>query len=268
MTKKVIKDKFALYLASVQDPLSDIERVGLIYEEIFSKTAQKLREDFSAAFALSCCWVQSDKQRSAIAIDIDHDTIEYGKKNYLANLSVNEQTRMDVRVGNAIVQTEPVDIIATFNFSYNLLHERSELLSYFRKCHSSLNEKGMLIIDNFGGSDSEELVIQETFIDNNDYISPFTFEFERKSFNPITRRAQYSINFIYPDGPELMDAFKYDFRMWSIPELRDIMKEAGFSKSLVYWETPEGETVAENDFYASEKEENTSSWNAYIVAIK
>lgn len=268
MTKIITQDKHALYLASVQDPLSDIERIALIYEEIFSRTALKLREDFSAAFALSCCWVQSDQRKTAIAIDIDHATIEYGKTNYLVNLSADEQSRMDVRVENAIVQTDPVDIIATFNFSYCLIHERSELLSYFKKCHASLNQQGMLIIDNFGGSDSEELEIQETFVNHNDYIAPFIFQFERKSFNPISRRSQYAIHFIYPDGPQLTDAFTYDFRMWSIPEIRDIMQEAGFSSSLVYWEVAEDEPIIKNDFYASEEEENINSWNAYIIGIK
>lgn len=268
MTKKIINDKHALYLASVQDPLSDIERISIIYEELFSKKALKLREDFSAAFALSCCWVQSDKQRSAIAIDIDQPTIEYGRSNYLVNMCPDEQLRMDVRVANAIAQTDPVDIIATFNFSYCLIHERSELLSYFKKCYASLNQEGMLIIDNFGGSDSENLEIQETYVDNNDSLPPFIFQFERKSFNPINRRAQYAIHFLYPDGPQLIDAFNYDFRMWSIPEIRDLMKEAGFSKSKVYWEAPEDAPITKNDYYASEEEENTSSWNTYVVAIK
>jgi SAM-dependent methyltransferase len=265
--RKQTTDRHALYLASVQDPMSDIERVSKIYHENFGKRALSFREDFSGTFALSCCWVQSDEDRSAIAIDIDHETIEYGKKNYYANLSKSEQERLEVIEGNAIVETDKVDVVATFNFSYCLLHKRAELLEYLKKVHQSLNREGMLILDIFGGSESEIPEVQERDIDNCDYISPFLFEFERKDFNPITRLANYGIHFKYPDGTELLDAFKYHFRMWSITELRDLLEEAGFSKSLVYWEDFDDEGYGNGAFYKTEKEENTYNWNAYIVGL-
>lgn len=261
-------DKHALYLASVQDPVSDVERVSNIYKGHFSREALSFREDFSGTFALSCSWVQSNDKRSSISIDIDHETIEYGKKNYLANMSADEQSRMEVIEGDALVKTSPVDIIATFNFSYCLLHKRAELLDYLKKCHASLNEKGMMIIDIFGGSDSEIPEVQERDIDNCEYITPFIFEFERKDFNPVTRLANYGIHFKYPDGTELVDAYTYHFRMWSITELRDLFEEAGFSRSIVYWEDFDDEGFGNGEFYPTEEEENSVNWNAYIVAIR
>ncbi|MCR9075497.1 MAG: hypothetical protein NXI07_05605, partial [bacterium] len=33
---------------------------------------------------------------------------------------------------------------------------------------------------------------------------------------------------------ELEDAFVYEWRLWSIPELRDAMEDAGFSQTKVY----------------------------------
>jgi hypothetical protein len=33
---------------------------------------------------------------------------------------------------------------------------------------------------------------------------------------------------------EMFDAFVYEWRLWSVPELRDAMDEAGFSKTQVY----------------------------------
>lgn len=265
--RKKTTDRHALYLASVQDPVSDVDRVSNIYSDLFGKRALSFREDFSGTFALSCCWVQSADDRTAISIDIDHETIEYGKKNYFANLAQSEQDRLKVIEGNAIVETDTVDIIATFNFSYCLLHKRAELLEYFKKCHNSLNKDGMLILDIFGGSESEIPEVQERDIDNCDYIAPFVFEFERKDFNPITRLANYGIHFKYPDGTEIIDAFKYHFRMWSITELRDLLDEAGFSKSHVYWEGFDDEGYGNGEFHQSEVEENTYNWNAYIVGI-
>lgn len=261
-------DIHSLYLASVQDPLSDVNRVSKIYSEIFSKQALSLREDFSGTFALSCCWVQSDSKREAIAIDNDKSTLDYGIKNYLGSMSDDQQERLSAKLSDAIIQTAPVDIVATFNFSYCLLHNRETLLSYFKKVHASLNDSGMMIIDLFGGSDSEITEVQERDIDNNDQIQPFTFEFERKTFNPITRIANYAIHFKYPDGTELIDAFTYEFRMWSITEIRDLFKEAGFSDSKVYWEDFDDEGFGNGNYYASEDEENTVNWNSYIVGLK
>jgi hypothetical protein len=268
MSKVKTEDKHALYLASVQDPLGDVERISLIYREIFSKDAKHFREDFSGTFALSCCWVQSQNNRTAIAIDIDNETVQYGQKNYLANMQTDEQKRMDVRVGDAICKTKPVDVIATFNFSYCLIHQRKNLLEYFKNCHASLNQQGMLIMDIFGGSDSEIPEVQIREIDNNDSISPFTFEFERKTFNPISRQAHYGIHFKYPDGTELLNSFTYHFRMWSICEIRDLLEEAGFSKSLIYWEGFDEDGFGNGEFSQTDEEENTLNWNAYIVGVK
>lgn len=266
MKKVKTKDKHALYLASVQDPISDVARLSKIYQEIFKKDAIDFREDFSGTFALSCCWVQSSEERTAIAIDNDHDTIEYGKKYYLPNLSEDEQSRMHVIEGDSISKTKPVDLIAAFNFSYCLLHKRSDLLHYFQKCHESLGPQGMLIMDCFGGSESETPEIQERDIEN-DKIKPFLFEFERKDFNPITRLSNYGIHFKYPDGTEINDAFTYHFRMWSITEIRDLLDEAGFSKSLIYWEGFDKDGFGNGEFHETEDEENTLNWNALIIGI-
>ncbi|MBT3585188.1 MAG: class I SAM-dependent methyltransferase [Halobacteriovoraceae bacterium] len=267
-SRKETTDKHYLYLTSVQDPLSDIERISEIYHQLFSKQALSLREDFSGTFALSCCWVQSDPKRQAIAIDNDPATLEYGKKNYLANMSPEEQARLQVELTDAISITKAVDLVATFNFSYCLIHEREQLLEYFKHVYASLNKSGMLILDLFGGSDSETLEIQEREIDHHEHISPFTFEFERKSFNPINRMANYGIHFKFRNGTELNDAFTYQFRMWSITEIRDLFREAGFQSSKVYWEASDHEGLGNGEFYATEEEENCINWNSYIVGIK
>lgn len=267
-TRIKTEDIHSLYLASVQDPVGDIERISKIYQELFSKKALCFREDFSGTFALSCCWVQSDSKRSAIAIDNHAPTLDYGKKNYLPAMNKDEQSRLQVKLSDAIIKTTPVDVVATFNFSYCLIHERKSLLDYFKKVHSSLNDQGMMIIDLFGGSESETLEIQERDIDNNDQILPFTFEFERKSFNPISRIANYGIHFKYEDGTSIMDAFHYEYRMWSITEIRDLFEEAGFSSSAVYWEDFDEEGLGNGSFYSTEEEENSMNWNSYIVGIK
>ncbi|MGB5339926.1 MAG: class I SAM-dependent methyltransferase, partial [Gammaproteobacteria bacterium] len=59
---------------------------------------------------------------------------------------------------------------------------------------------------------------------------------EHASYNPIDGRMVCHIHFGFPDGSKLKKAFTYDWRLWSLPELRELLDEAGFSKVTVYWE--------------------------------
>ena len=70
------------------------------------------------------------------------------------------------------------------------------------------------------------------------------------------------IHFRFPDGSQLEEAFTYDWRIWSMPELRDILKEVGFKKIVAWWD-------CEDDIIRPRKEvENLVSWVAYLAAWK
>lgn len=261
-------DKYQLYLASVQDPIADIERVLELYSAINKKEAHSLREDFCGSFALSCAFVQSHPERKAISLDIDEEAIDYGKKNYLSNLNESEQKRLKPLVQNSLSATEKVDVAIAFNFSYCLLHTRKELVEYFTHVYNSLEDDGMLVMDTFGGSESEIPEVIERYVDNNDYLSPFTYEFERVDFNAVNRIANYYIHFIFDEGTELRKAFHYEFRMWSINEIRDCLADAGFESSHVFWEECDEQGYGNGNYYQTESEENTVSWNALVVGHK
>ncbi len=62
-------------------------------------------------------------------------------------------------------------------------------------------------------------------------------------------------------------AFTYDWRLWSIPEVRECLLEAGFSKVEIWWDPVEDDE--KDDYYrVSEEEENQEGWLVYIVGIK
>jgi hypothetical protein len=65
----------------------------------------------------------------------------------------------------------------------------------------------------------------------------------------------------------MRNAFTYDWRIWSIPELRDLLIEAGFTETAVYWET-EHKGEATGEYAKSELGDNAYSWIAQVVAIK
>jgi hypothetical protein len=94
-----------------------------------------------------------------------------------------------------------------------------------------------------------------------------TYTWDQKSFNPITRDAQYAIHFKIPGKAPLKNAFTYDWRLWTIPEVRDALEEAGYSRSVVFWETEhKGEGTGE--YVQTEEGDNAYSWIAYVVGIK
>ena len=97
-------------------------------------------------------------------------------------------------------------------------------------------------------------------------LGKVTYTWHQKSFDPITHDASYGIHFKFKDGKVMKDAFTYDWRLWTIPEVRDAMKEAGFPESCVYWETEhKGEGTGE--YIRMENGDNAYAWVAYIVGM-
>ena len=62
-------------------------------------------------------------------------------------------------------------------------------------------------------------------------------------------------------------AFTYDWRLWTLPEIRELLIDCGFSQTTVYWEGTDPETGEGNGEYsATESGDDDPSWIAYIVA--
>lgn len=58
------------------------------------------------------------------------------------------------------------------------------------------------------------------------------FHWDQVSFDPVTNDALFYIHF-KPKGMKKQErVFKYDWRMWSIPELKDILTDCGFKRSM------------------------------------
>jgi hypothetical protein len=62
-------------------------------------------------------------------------------------------------------------------------------------------------------------------------------------------------------------AFEYSWRMWTLPEIRELLAEAGFRRSTVYWEGTEEDTdEGDGEFTPNDTGEADLAWIAYIVA--
>ena len=95
----------------------------------------------------------------------------------------------------------------------------------------------------------------------------FRYEWECRSFNPINHHCEFSIHFKQKGRKKQRDAFTYSWRLWTLPELRDLMEEAGFSRSVVFWEGDDGEGGGNGEFTPAEVEEECAGWVVYVAAL-
>jgi hypothetical protein len=160
-------------------------------------------------------------------------------------------------------KTPSVDTVIALNFSYFLFKTRTALRSYFRSVHDHLVRDGIFICDAYGGSEAFEEMKEERDCDG------FTYIWDQNMVNPITNEVINHIHFRFPDDSELKKAFTYDWRLWTLPEIREAMLESGFSRTTVYWEgVDESGEEGNGEFAPAEKGEACAGWVAYIVGEK
>ncbi len=258
-------DRYALYLKSVQDPTVDVRFFGRVYKSFFKKAPKALREDFCGTAAVCCEWAKKKKDRKSYGVDIDPEPLAWGRQHNVAKLRPDVQERVQLIEGDVRSATSPrVDIVVAQNFSYCIFRTRDQLRDYFRAALRSFNERGVLILDLFGGYESIE--------DNREEVtehSKFDYVWEQAKFDPITHDATFHIHFRFPDGSRLKRAFSYEWRLWTIPEVREVLLEAGYSETHAYWEDTDKKSGEGNGIYRRrEHGESDPAWNAYIVGVK
>ncbi len=97
----------------------------------------------------------------------------------------------------------------------------------------------------------------------------YTYVWHQAAYDPISGDTLCHIDFEFEDGSRLERAFTYDWRLWTLPELREVLAEAGFRRSTVYWQGSDLHTGAgDGVFLPVEKGEPVADWIAYLVAEK
>jgi SAM-dependent methyltransferase len=254
-------DRYDLYQRSVQEPECEIEFFDRVYLAIHGRPPRVLREDFCGTFAVSCEWAKKPG-RVAYALDLDPEPLAWGRERNLARLDPEAQARVhpleaDVRSD----APEKADVIAAQNFSFWVWKTRAELRTYFEAARRNLAEGGLLVLDLMGGGDCWK----EGHVDKRKYEG-FRYEWEQERFDPISHHVRMKIHYAFKDGSRIDDAFVYDWRFWTLPEVREVLAEAGFSQSVVYWEGEEEDGEGDGRFDPVETAENDPTWIAYLVA--
>ncbi|MGZ3697607.1 MAG: class I SAM-dependent methyltransferase, partial [Bdellovibrionota bacterium] len=223
-------NKYVLYERSVQSPDWHVEFFVATYRAHFARYARNLREDFCGTARLACDWVKRNRSNTGVGLDLDPEPLQYGRKHHYSKLSAAQKKRLTLKRQDVLEPTpEKFDLIVACNFSFFIFKQRSTLLRYFRSCRRSLGEKGMLMLEMAGGPGMIG-TMKETRTIRMTKNSRFKYIWDQKSFDPITHDATYAIHFELPDGKKLRNLFTYDWRLWTIPEIRELLAEAGFSR--------------------------------------
>jgi hypothetical protein len=262
-------DKHALYQVSVQSPGVDIEFFSEQFERYRGRKPMRLREDFCGTANMATEWCKSDPERTALGVDLDGPTLAWGRAHNLEPAGPDVARR--VKLAQADVRETrfaKVDLVLAMNFSYCVFKTRDELGGYFAAAHKSLVRDGMLALEVYGGYES-----MSTLTEERDVRGGATYIWEQEKFSPIDHNTVCHISWRFKDKSTLHRAFTYDWRLWTLPELRELMLAAGFRDVKFYFEKVDGDEDDEfltgtGEYVEHTEIENQEAWLAYVIALK
>jgi SAM-dependent methyltransferase len=255
------RDPHWLYQESVQSPDVNIDFIERVYKRKNGRLPNSLKEDFCGTAFMSAEWVRRRANNEAIGVDIDAPTLKWGTQHNIAPLGEGAARVTLLEADVRSVHTPQVDVVAAFNFSYFIFKDAPALREYFQSVRGSLAENGIFVLDIFGGWEAQMEVKDKT------RYKGFTYVWEQERYNPIDNNAIYSIHFKFHAGGGIRRAYRYNWRLWTIPEVRDALHEAGFTSCDIYWEGTDPKTNEGNGVFRKVKRaENCPGWNALIVA--
>lgn len=252
-------DKYHAYEIALQSPEVDVELLQQIYKQARGRKAAHLREDFCGSAATLRAWLQQGAKFTGEGYDIDAEVLEWGRRHHFARMG-RRAKRAELRHADVRERSlRAPDIRCAFNFSYWLFHERGEVLDYFRNARADLGEDGVFVVDLHGGGEafSEEPQITD--------CGGFELICHQTDVRPLDHTANLALHFRFPDGSVLRDAFKYRWRIWSLPEVRDLLREAGFTDIRCHWQIDEDE---ETQYELTDHGHNDPAWIACLAALK
>lgn len=220
-------NRYDLYEAAVQAPARQVR----FLEAIHGGSPRVLGEEFSGPASLGRAWVSRHERRRAVCVDVDPEPLAHARR-LLQELPPDAARRVDLREADVLEVDDPADVIATLNFCVCEWHTRQQCVDYLRHVRARLLPGGVFVADLLGGP--EALTVGAFEEEKTTPLGTFNYTWEQRRVNALTRRVESAIHFRLPSGEELRDAFHYDWRLWSIPELRDAMHDAGFATIEIY----------------------------------
>jgi SAM-dependent methyltransferase len=260
-------DRHILYTRAVQSVDAEIDFVEETFRTIRRRRPARLREDFCGTAASACEWVRRRAAHTAIGVDLDRATLEWGVEHNLSRLSPAARRRLRLANRN-VLDPGPgagrMDVVLAMNFSWWTFKTRRDLGEYFRAVRRSLVRDGVFFLDIYGGWESLKPQTDRRQVGGK--TRGFTYLWQQTECDAVNNTTTCYIHFRFPDGSRLRRAFRYDWRVWTIPETRELLADCGFSRTTVYWEGEEPDGEGNGIFTPAEHGECCPSFIAYIVA--
>lgn len=234
-------DRFDCYELCVQSP----RHVVALLKGIHGGGPLVLREDFCGTAAVGRRWVEDSQRQAeagarAIAVEMDLEVVARARR-----VSADLGGRMVVVQGDCLEKrgleesNGRCDVIFVGNFSIGYCHTRSMLMGYVKRARRALAAGGVLVCDVYGGPSAFTIgEVRRRHPSRGHETIHYIWRHEEA--DPATGMVTNSISFDIERDGEIVErlprAFVYRWRLWSLPELRDAMLEAGFEAVEVYTE--------------------------------
>ncbi len=255
-------DKYQLYQRAVQSPQRDVHFMARIYKNLRGRPARHFREDFCGTALLSATWVKRGPQYTAEGFDIDPVPLAWGRQHNLEPLGVVASRVLLHQEDVRHPSHRSPDIRCAQNFSYCVFKQRAELVQYLRTVREDLASDGIFLLDVYGGPDSMNVTTERNSIE-----AGFTYIWEQREYWPVTGETKCYIHFRFRDGTRMNRAFAYDWRLWTVPEVKDALMDAGFPTVECYWEgTDKNGRDGNGIFRKTRVGENCDAFIAYLAA--
>jgi len=272
-TPEICRDKHTLYEAAVQEVNDDIRFMRRVFSRHRGRPLRFLREDFCGTAALATRWVSINKEHRAMGVDIDPEPLDWGLRHHIHAAGEAGRRLHLVRSDVLTCHRPAAEAICAFNFSYFMFKSREDLRAYFASARKSLKKDGMLFMDAFGGlkammTNKDVRKIPKPRDSYGQPVAPYIYEWEHAHFDVLTHDLTCYIHFELKDGTRMNRAFTYHWRLWTLPELREIMIEAGFDRVEIYTHGWDRHGQSNNQWKLRQHFENEDGWLAYLVGIK
>jgi len=259
--------RHALYELCVQST----KHVVPFLRAVHQNAPTMLGEDFAGTAALSHRWVNHVEGGSAVAVDLDGEALRHR----------GEDERIESVQGDVLACSLPADVLFVGNFSIGYLHTRAALVAYLRHALSRLEPGGVFVCDTYGGESAFLIgeVHRDHYIAGDDLPEALVphrgkrvrYTWEQREADPLTARVTDVCSFRVIDGRgtielELPDAFVYRWRLWSVPEIREALDEAGYASVEVYDKTAEA-IDQDGNAYVRPVEDGSELDDSFIVMV-
>jgi hypothetical protein len=257
-----IPDKFELYRLAVQHPQAEAAFLQKVYTHYArhrhsATIPTRLREDFAGTAAVAACWVALDDRHRAVAVESHGPTLVRAQAYTAAMLAGRDCSTNFHMVGADVLAFRPpraprVDLTVALNFSSFIYHTPSDLRVYLASARAGLRPGGLLVIDAYGGPGAMKTGTQHRRIDpalnaasaptggnqrRRECVAPFDYYWEQRSYDPVTALVDCRIHFRLGARRWVRNAFRYSWRLWTLPELTQLMLQAGFARAEVWCDT-------------------------------